>query len=236
MPRRSPLAVVTCAAGPEGRDLLAVSGPWLRAYAARLGADFIALDWPGAAGFPLSAKFALHHVVAAYERTAFLDADTVADPDLAPDLFALVPADSVGIYDDLPGLLRGTAGAGLVAHEYQRFREVTGLGRVSVGFYGNTGVMAFARGHAPLLAPPTVPVPPLHCGEQHWLVARLVDSGVPLFRLPATCNYQWWEFDGFRGPQPREAVFHFSGIRPGKTAAERVAVMRETITRLGLAR
>jgi hypothetical protein len=223
--------VVTCAAGREGRDLLAVSGPWLRAYAARLGADFVVLDWPGVPGWGQSGKFALWRVFEWYDRVAFLDADTVADPALAPDLFGLVPPGAVGIYDDAPGLLRYPAGGALI-EEYQRLRVQQGGERRAVRFYGNTGVVVADRGHAPVFAPPAGPIPPLHCAEQHLWIMRLHDWGGPVVRLPAAGNYQWWDQAEYRDPPPAEAILHFAGLRPHRSAGERLAVMRQWAARL----
>lgn len=224
-PRTSDRAVVAVAAGAEGQSLLRFSRPWLAAYAVRLGADFVVLDWPGVPGWGQSAKFAFGKVLEVYDRAVLIDTDTAADPHRCPDLFAVVPEGTVGIYDDLPGLLRHPKGAGLV-EEYQRFREAAGLGRAGVPFYGNTGVVVADRRHAPLFAPPAVPVPPIHCGEQHWWVARLTDAAAPVFRLPAVCNYQWWERGQFADPPPPDAILHFSGIRPMRSAAARMEVMR----------
>jgi hypothetical protein len=224
------LAVVTCAAGREGKDLLAVSGPWLRAYAARLGAEFVVLDWPGVKGWGQSAKFQFGRVLENFDRAAFVDADTVADPARAPDLFAETPAGSVGIYDDLPGLLRYKEGGNLV-EEYQRLRGAVGLLRSHVRFYGNTGVVVADRAHAGIFSGPEGPIPPVHCGEQHLWVARLHDSGTPVHLLPARCNYQWWEHDEFREAPPADAILHFSGIRPMKSAGARLEVMRRHASR-----
>ncbi|HEX4614016.1 MAG TPA: hypothetical protein VH092_37890, partial [Urbifossiella sp.] len=156
----SPRAVVTAATGAEGNALLAVSGPWLRAYAKRLRADLIVLTDPLVSGWGQAGKFGFWRVLERYDRAAFIDADTVADPHACPDLFGEVPEGFIGIYDDLPGLLRHAEGGALV-EEYQRLQVQQGYERSAVRFYGNTGVIVADRGHRDVFAPPAGPIPPI---------------------------------------------------------------------------
>jgi hypothetical protein len=221
---QSPRAVVTAAAGSEGQALLALSGPWLRAYAKRLGADFVVLDWPGFTGWGPSTKFQLFHVLDAYDWLAFLDADTLADPAACPDLAALVPPGHFGVYDDLPGLTR-RGNAATILKEFARVQAALGLPAAAPAFYGNTGVMVLDRSHRGVVAPPAEPIPPDHRGEQDVFVARLAAGGVPITFLDAACNRQWWEWGGFKQPYPG-SILHFSGIRPQRDAAERLAIMK----------
>jgi hypothetical protein len=214
---------VTVAAGPEGRALFALSRPWLSAYAGRLDADLVVLDWC-VDSHPIYSKFQLYRVIDAYPpgtRFAFIDADTAADPGACPDLFSLVPPGEFGVYDDLPGLRRLKANG--VIREYQDFRAAVGLAPLpAVPWYGNTGVMVFGPEHRDVFAPPAGPIPRQHCGEQHWWTARLHDSGCKVRFLPPECNYQWWEH---KSDPPPGVIRHFSGMRPHKSAAERLALM-----------
>jgi len=86
--------------------------------------------------------------------------------------------------------------------------------------------MVFDRSHRDVLAGPRRPIPPQHCAEQHLFVARLHEFHRVQFLTPA-CNWQWWERGQFKGGIPRDAIAHFSGLRPMKTSAERLEVMRE---------
>jgi hypothetical protein len=50
--------------------------------------------------------------------------------------------------------------------------------------------------------------------------------------LPAQCNYQWWDNGGFKDEPPDDAILHFAGLRPRRSAGERLAVMRQWAARL----
>jgi LPS sulfotransferase NodH len=221
-------AVVTVAAGQEGRDLLFLSRPWMERYVARLDAEFVVLDWE-MPEHGIYSKFQLYRVLDHYERVVFLDADAWADPDHCPDLFARVPAGDFGIYDDRPGLLAKTA-FGPFTQENGAVRTSQGMPVASPKFYGNTGVMVFDRSHRDILAPPSQPIPVKHCGEQTLWVARLQDSGKPITFLSDDCNRQWWEHGEFERPQPPTAILHFSGMRPHRSPENRIKEMRRVAT------
>lgn len=219
-------AVVTVATGKAGADLLAISGPLMQAYAKRLAADFVVLDWPGIPEYPIAGKFQLARVLEHYDRVVFLDADVLVPP-TALDLFVAVGPDEFGIYDDLPEIL--AKGAKFI-DEYQRIRETQGLKRSPVRFYGNTGVMVLSRQHLGALAVPPRPVPIVHCTEQHWIIARLHDLAVKMRMLPKVANWQWWPGKSLEGAPP-DAILHFSGMQ-GRAPAERLRLMRQHAERL----
>jgi hypothetical protein len=218
-------ALVTIAAGPIGRKLLAVSEPSLRAYAERLGLDFVILDWPGDPRWPMSSKFALTRVLEHYSRIVYVDADVLI-PDGAPDLLALTPPGTIGAYNDLPEVL---VTAWPFADEYQRVRETQDLPRAPLPNYVNTGIMVFDRSAARVFTVPGKPIPPLHCSEQHWWVMRMHDTGTPLTLWPKECNWQWWTDKGFR-KAPETAILHFSGMQE-YSVEERIRQMRLRISR-----
>ncbi|HYH69373.1 MAG TPA: hypothetical protein VD866_32060 [Urbifossiella sp.] len=225
------LALVTVAAGEKGRRLLKVSGPLMERYARRIGATFIVLDWPGPDGWPMGSKFALGPVVAAHDRTIYADAD-VEFTDESVNLAEQVPHDAVGGVSDWWAVARMYPP---FHAEYHRFLAFMGLDAVDpVPWYLNTGLLILPRSVAPLLMPPTRPIPPLWCSEQHWWNARIHAAGVPVHVLPPRCNFQWWAHEpefwqtaprkpgGFT--PPADAVLHFSG--PTDTD-RKLALMRQ---------
>lgn len=229
-PKR-PRAVVTIAAGRYGKEMLVVTGPMFRQYAERLDADYVVLDWPGVASWPMSSKFVLTRILDHYEQVCYLDADVVIRPTVV-DLFSVCAYDELAAFNDLPIVLSVYPE---FAKEFVDYRRLLGLStgiRNPIPYYVNTGVMVFSQAHREVFTLPDKSVPPIHCGEQHWWVSRILDLGVKTHFLPATHNYQWWAVDGFRrGEVPDDAILHFSGMNTNGTNAEkhteRLRLMRE---------
>jgi hypothetical protein len=91
-------AVVTVAVG-KALEWLEISEPSMRAYAERVGAEFIKLTDVTCPPFPEGEKWQTNDLFDIYDRILFVDADIVIRPG-APNLFELVPEDHVGLYDD----------------------------------------------------------------------------------------------------------------------------------------
>jgi hypothetical protein len=186
----------------------------MEAYARRLGADFVVLDWPGPDGWPMGAKFQIPRALDHYERIIYADADVLFRPGCL-DLFALCAPNEMGVVDELPHH-RQQPKFGLEA-SYQTFRRQMGFRDVAaLPWYFNAGVMVVPRSHQKLLLPPEAPlaVAPKgvgrHCAEQHYVNARLLDSGMPYRLMDRRGNWQtWtdWNFD----TAPPDAVLHWSG-------------------------
>lgn len=225
-------AVVTVACGKEGRALLEISRPWLARYAARLGADFVILDWVGHPVWPMAGKFRIHRALDHYDRIAYLDADTLGDPDRVPSLFDLVPPGRFGAYDDLPGVTAKGRHRGFVA-EYAKVCRGQGLAVGDPRWYCNTGVFVAGREFRDVLRGPEYPIQPFHCSEQHVFIGRL--QHVEPYFLPAACNFQWWEQgEAAMWAAPAENLLHFSGMIPDKSFAERLSIMRQFAQKLGV--
>lgn len=220
---KSSRAVVTVAAGPNGEEILAISGARLAAYAARCDADFVVLRPPLNIRFPLAAKWHVAPVLDWYERIAFIDADILVPPS-AGNIFDAVPAGAFGIVDELRYVLRTWPG---LITGYQRYREAQGLGRGWVPHYLNSGVYVADRQHQAALAPPAKPCQINHCIEQHQLNAMLDTLGVPVHLLNERWNYQWWPRQSFDGATA-DSLLHFSAIFDH---GERVERMRAALNR-----
>ena len=216
-------AIVTAATGRRGRELLDVSGPLLRSYAARLGADFVTLT-KRHPSYALSVKWGIRRVLEHYERIVFLDADILVPTD-APNLFDLCRVSNIGASDELPWL---TMANPKVLDEYQWVRTGQGKQRVPCSQYFNSGVIVASRYHADLFGPPPGPAPVHHCLEQHWWNARLYDTATPVTVLPREANWQWWTDREFKVAPPN-AMLHFSGI---KSHTSRMRYMRHFAAKL----
>jgi hypothetical protein len=182
--------VATVAVGPAGRDMLAVTEPLLRAYAGRVGADFVALtgDAPRAPGYPLGDKFRLHQLTELWARCLFVDADVVVRRS-APDLFRLVPEGSVGIHDDRP----------LVDDPGYLFHVLRQTGSPDPTRVLNSGVVVWDRGTPDVWRPPAgaflvdpATGKPHHVAEQCVVQWNIERNNYEIKLLEEKYNYQWW--------------------------------------------
>jgi hypothetical protein len=113
-----------------------MTGPLIRAYARRIGADFVCLEHPSAA--PHCEKFQLSSLLLKYDRIIYLDTDLIVN-DSCPNLLVLVPQKSFGAW--FPSrMARGFEG---VIAEAQK--SLGDIGWKSE--YFNSGVMVISRGH-----------------------------------------------------------------------------------------
>jgi hypothetical protein len=209
-PRHS-RAVVTVAAGNNCQALLAISGPFMKAYAERIGADFVVCDWPGAAAWPMSSKYAAWRAFEHYERIVYVDADVLLRPE-AVNLFDACSADEVGAVDELCWH-RARPHYG-IERDYCILRSQMGFPSRPVHWYCNAGVLIAPRSASHLLAPPNR-LPVYHCAEQDLLNARIqheaAEGRIKFRTLDTRCNWQHWIDHDFQHANA-DAVLHFSGI------------------------
>lgn len=216
-----PRAVVTAVVGRDAEAMHAITGPHLRAYAERVGADLVVLRWPGTFNHPVTCKFQLARVLDHYERAAFVDADTAIDPLKTVNLFDQCAEGEFGFCDEwewqtkVPGFDRHA--------QYQQFRCDLGFRCLdTIPWYMNSGVMVVSRAHRELLLPPTRGILNHHCSEQDWISASLLDSGLPYKILDRKCNWQWWTDPGFKAA-PADAILHWSGSGPNEGRVHMIA-------------
>lgn len=207
-----PRCVVTLAVGPRGRELNAITGPFLEQYAARVGADYrvIAADEPGA--YPLAFKWAVAGYVRAYDRVFYVDADALVRPS-CPDVFALVPETHIGAVDEAADFLAKSPDGGLWwRKQVEDIQRQRGSVLSPHPFAFNAGVYVASRQHAAAFDPPDKVLTLGFCGEQHLLNEKILKLGMPVFPLPAAFNARWM----WHGPAILDAanhVIHFSGIK-----------------------
>lgn len=209
---KSDRAIVTVAVGAEAVAMLAITRTYMEAYAERLGADFVALDWPGHPAWPMSSKFAVARTLDHYERIAFIDADVLLRPGCV-DVFSQCNPHEFGILNEADSHRRMPHFR--VLEGYQAFRSSMGFPERPDLPYLNTGVMVIPRSHQRVLLPPTVPIRISHIAEQDWIQSQLVDSGLPYVFLDRRCNWQHWTDHNF-SEAPTDAILHWSGMKQGR--------------------
>lgn len=205
-----PFLVCTVAVGDTGAAMLEATGPLMRRYAERVGADFAAITGPTLNPYVLADKFRLHHLTPHYERLLFLDADALIHPD-APDLFRLVPPGQVAIRDDSPELsldlkpdvIHTAASQGVTLPPFSRSL--------------NSGVVLWCKDQ-PVWTPPYHPLPPTHIAEQCWVQANIERHGLPVFPLGREWNHQWWT-DRSLSEASEAHVLHLAGMSQTDTVA-----------------
>lgn len=183
-PLTSDRLIVTVATGPVHERLLASTSVFMRRYADRIGADFIALTGETQCWWGLE-KFRVKPYVQAYKRTLFIDADVLIRDD-APDIFLMVPECHVGMHDDQPHL----PSLEWAYQERQRLWASQGVEQWHPSYIFNTGVVVCDSMHASIWQPPTKPMPGEHCNEQFWIERNSRDY--LRYRLHVQFNTQWY--------------------------------------------
>ena len=207
----SAAAVCTVTLGAAYHELAALTHPSIRAYAARIGADFVVID---RRAFPERVPQAYEKLQAGrllerYDRVLCVDTDVIVRPD-APSLFEVVAPDDLGVLNEMPFFpTDGRQRIGRVCHEvgmpvpdYAWHRR-----------YYQTGVMVLSRRHAPLFLPPRTYFRD-HPWEQSWLNVLIAARGVPVHELPWRYNRVGC-MDGRVGERRTDAyIIHYAGTAP----------------------
>ena len=195
--------LITVATGPA-RESLSITRPMMEAYAARCGADFVALVDTTQSWWGLE-KFRVAEYAATYDQTLFIDSDVLIKPD-APDLFSQCRDADIAIHDDFSDLpstawMAGEFNALMHCVDPLQQRE-----RYSNCY--NSGVVLTSRAAASIWSPPSLPMPTSHCAEQFWVqhqIDKQVERGSRLTVLGPEWNTQFWMEDF----EPRREVCHF---------------------------
>lgn len=209
--------VVTVAIGEEFGKLLEITGPLMKKYADRVGADFIVITDKTQPWWGLE-KFRVKPLVEAYERTLFVDADCIIRPSCC-DLFEAVPSDKVGIHDDWL-FNKSTDWA---YGEWEQLMRSQGRNDPLRKRMLNTGVVVCSRQHANIWTPPTLPIPGIHCDEQFLIDDKIKDWHA----LPQACNHQFW-FENFNEKLPKAEIVHLAACKTDRIGLARTIVSEIT--------
>lgn len=198
-------AIVTVVTGSHYEELFSLTEASMKAYAYRVGADFIVLRKPGHYKWPISAKFQIASALDWYDQCLFVDCDVlfqedsvnVFDQDLEANTFCFV--DTLPNDQDPKYLI-----------DYYYLRQALKFENRKVPWVMNTGVMLVPKSYKDLLLPPAEALPVGHCMEQNYFNAKLLDSGRPYKLLDKKHNWS----PMLDGPPPKDAVLHFYGYNP----------------------
>ncbi len=182
-------AVITCAVNHDGRLMQAVTGDNLRAYADRIGADFHVITGDNNQ-FGLIQKLQAGSYLDHYERIIFLDIDIVVSPN-CPNLFDIVPEDSIGMHDDYAAIAASTVEKWL-ENEYKHLQESQDEEVVEIPWCLNSGVIVCSQRHKGMFNPPKRPFLESHCAEQSLVNINIFKQKLKWANLKRAYNWQWW--------------------------------------------
>lgn len=214
--RRADIALVTWVAGEKAYEWFSVTGPAMRRYATRVGADLVVLDGFGGQPYALANKFRVQQVLTqyGYDAVLYVDADALIQ-DHCVNFFDLVPAGQVGILDEAPlydeWMLAQYRREALALAASQGIPLDPG----AIPAPRNSGLYLLPAAYAAVLDPPEHSFP--LCGrngatvEQTWMSLRLHYQDVPIFEFEPVHHWLWYA-DQAEDRAPGAMVLHFAGL------------------------
>jgi len=203
-------AVVTVAIGDRYNAMGRIAHPTMKAYADKIGAQFIVIDEEPEGMIPHFAKFAIRDLLDEFDRIIYIDTDIVVRPD-CPNLFEEIPQDQFGIFKEgefIPERMQHLEMAAKTYHMPLRMNP-----KDWKGTYYNTGVMVMSKMHKYLWQFPAVidPKGGGDLGEQGWINIMLINTTTPVKKLNYRFN-RMTALDKFTG-EPRQGSYliHYAG-------------------------
>ena len=195
-------ALVTICSGEFFGRLAEITHPTLKAYAQRIGAEFISLTDADKYRYPTFKKLELGPMFERFDRILYVDTDIIIRDD-APDLFELVPPDCLGMmeesryYDRQLSTLKYMAQVGFDGTKWDQR-------------YFNAGVLVLSKCHRELLV--AAPSASAHVDEQNWLNTQIAFRKTKMFPLPHRFNRLIF-MDRLLGEDRLDAYFlHYAGF------------------------
>lgn len=185
----SKLAVVTCAIGPKFQELLTITGPQLKKYADKCGADFIVLEDDQCPHFPNGNKFRVRHIAKQYDRVLYLDTDLWVK-DCTPNMFKLYPPGAVYMHADRPHIVESA----WLDDEAKRLADSQNA-PVIVPECFNSGVVLLDREFADMWTRLKRPFLNHHTMEQSWIEINCKRRNYPIIDIDNRFNTQFYWID-----------------------------------------
>lgn len=178
-------AVITICMGSAVKKMAAMTTPTMKAYADKIGADFIIIEKvPGHFNFQeysaYFAKFILRDFLDQYSRIIYLDLDILVAPH-CPNLFDIVPEDHVGAMAEDDHGKDMTYEIDLAKGEYGNIKWESG--------YFNSGVMVVSQMHKDIFKWRDNPAQTTNFKDQTLLNHNLQTAGLKLFKLSHQFNH-----------------------------------------------
>jgi hypothetical protein len=216
--------IVVIAPDAKPQAELAITGPLIRAYASRCGADYREFTEPVGLNHACANKYVATQVARYYDQTMLIDTDIVPMPN-APDMFAEVPIGKWGLVDDLPRIHQCGATEWMES-EWRALCRSIGDSTAELRHAWNSGLMIMPNDADALYHPPIVPVPNTWCVEQHYHTYMLLQRREQVVDLPLIwqAGFPWNDYpsaiktshfihvNGVQGPHSVRLAFlrHFA--------------------------
>lgn len=217
-------AVITINIGTAMKKMADLTIPTMRAYAERVGADFIVIDKiPESYQFQdysaYWAKFVLRDYLETYNRILYLDLDTTVTGN-CPDLFELVPEEEFGALAEDDFNIDQSEEIALMQQKYGQIGWTKG--------YFNVGVMLAGQTHKAVFE--------LHedisgsrYPEQSVMNYNLQKSGIPLCKLSHKFNHMYF-LNVPHNQRSDSYISHYAGI----SQQLREAIIAEDLRRIAV--
>jgi hypothetical protein len=213
-------ALVTIAAGEYFARMAALTHPTLMAYADKVGADFIV--WSDVSGYKIAEykKMEVGALLDVYDRVLYVDTDIIIRDD-APDIFALVPYDHLGMLEESDYYDRRLT--------VLRFMEHIGFdSTVWNGKYYNAGLFVCSQVHRDLFVRP--PTEWDHFRDQTFFNTLIADRKAKVFSLPYRFN-RVLGMDRVYGEDRLDCYFlHYAGTGIVLSAEERLDLIAHDLS------
>lgn len=193
--------------------------PSIMDYAKKIGADFYCLKESDHSS-PHWAKFFIYVLLGKYDRVLYLDIDLIIRPD-CPDLFALVPEDKIGMFNNLPlGNALAATGVKIRNELVQNVAKAYGKDVKLADYHYNSGVMVIPKKYKELFQPPEKEYPTDH----DTLKSKVYDEGYInmmlalesekngniMYELPHTFNRMCWQDTVLSEPRTDSYIIHYA--------------------------
>ena len=202
--------VLTIAVGPTYERMKELTHPTIKAYAERIGADFLSID-SSHASTPHWEKFQIHDLLNTYQRILYIDTDIIVRSD-TPNIFDLVPESQLGMFNELPF----TQDQGRHISFIDACKDYGVVLKKWDGRYFNSGVMVIPRSWKFLFKKPDKEL--FNFYEQGYLNVSIhqelekIGNELSVFDLPYTFNRMAC-MDPFTGEERYASyMIHYAGF------------------------
>lgn len=195
--------VLTIAVGDEYQEIGYLTHPTIRAYADRIGAEFLCIDKKAIARTtPHWEKFQIFYLLDKYDRILYVDTDVIIRDD-CPNLFDIVPETHLGMFNEAPFTDRSKE---LMIDICKAYKTTLDEWR---GMYYNSGVMVISQFHKTLFKKPDMEV--FNFYEQSYLNMVIAKREIPMFDIGYKFNRMTC-IDQYTGEERHASfIIHYAG-------------------------